>query len=137
MKKIKKWDDLPKKIKFVVGGGIKNVDRALKHFADITIYECTNKKEIYEIMKKESLEPMTMIDKDPLQGRSYFVALGLPYRKTIKDLIYFNNMEYTDTVLYFAEMNSSEVREALKDERKARQYYRDKQKSLKGINNGS
>jgi len=126
MRKVKRFDELPNKIKYIVGGGIKNKDEAMRHFGDMTVYECKNKDEVYKQMKRQSLECMTMIDKNPNQARSFFVALGLPGRRSVDDLINFNEIVTLDTVVYFAELSSSEIKDALREEKAARDHYREK-----------
>lgn len=119
MKQIVRFDELPNKIKYVVGGGIKDLDKARKRFGEMKVYECKNKAEIYKQMNIEALQPATLLDKDPLSGRAFFVAIGMPHHQTIVDPLTLQQVEVVDTVCYFAQMTSSEVKEALSDERKA------------------
>jgi len=140
MRKVTRFDELPNKIKYLTGGGVKDLDKCRNRFAQMEVYECKNKAEVYEIMKRENLEPITLLDKDPMQGRFFFAALGLPDRRAVDDLILFNPVERPETVLYFAPMSTSEAREVLEDERKARTYYKEKlerQKLKKELENGN
>ena len=68
-----------------------------------------------------------MIDKN--LDRFFFVALGLPDRRASEDLILFNPVQRFDTVIYFAPMTTTEAKEVLKDEKKARKYYKRKIKT--------
>lgn len=131
MKRIKRYDELPHKLQVFLNMTFGSEEQAKNLMNGIKIFECMNKDEVYKKMKDESLEPATLLDKDPMQGRFFFVALGLPDRRAKEDLILFNPVERTDTVLYFAQMTPSETKEVLDDERKAREYYRNKTKNIK------
>ena len=128
MRRIKRFDELPNKIKYVVGGGIKDNDKAHKQFGQMEVYECKNRDEIYKQMTLETLQPATLIDKNPLQGRSFFVAVGMPYRERAIDFATGNMEPVMGTVVYFAQLNKTELNEVLRDEKVARDTHREKLK---------